>query len=197
MSSCYDYANSTMITENGDVIICGTTKSFLGENNNFYVAKLNMDGQLEWQQSLGDTGYEWGTSICQTNDGNYVILGQSNSFGAGSYDVCLMKIEQTVTDVIIEKKSENEKFLGNYPNPFNLNTVISFNIPSNTQVKLVVYNSIGQEVKTLVDEFQTAGYKKASWDGTDNFGSTVVSGIYFYSLQYESEIVTGKMLLLK
>jgi hypothetical protein len=85
----------------------------------------------------------------------------------------------------------------NYPNPFNPTTTISYALPANAYVKLVVYNILGQKVKTLVDEEQTAGYRQVVWNGQNDRGGTVGSGIYFYRIQAGSFTKTAKMSLLK
>jgi hypothetical protein len=85
----------------------------------------------------------------------------------------------------------------NYPNPFNPKTTISYALPADAFVKLTVYNILGQKVKTLVDEQQTAGYKQVIWDGKSDGGQEVSSGIYFYQIQAGSFTKTAKMSLLK
>jgi hypothetical protein len=85
----------------------------------------------------------------------------------------------------------------NYPNPFNPSTVIYYNLPTATEVNLVVYNTLGQRVKTLVSTAQTAGQHSAVWDGTDETGSAVSSGVYFYKLSSPDYSATRKMMLIK
>lgn len=85
----------------------------------------------------------------------------------------------------------------NYPNPFNPTTTISYNLPAKTHVKLVIFNILGQEVATLVDEVQDAGYHQIEWDSKDNNGNTVSSGIFFYKLITEDYVNSKKMILLK
>lgn len=71
----------------------------------------------------------------------------------------------------------------NYPNPFNPTTSIRYELPVNGRVILKIYNILGQEVRTLVNETQNAGKKSAVWDGRDNFGQEVSAGIYIYRIQ--------------
>ena len=80
----------------------------------------------------------------------------------------------------------------NYPNPFNPSTQISFGLPKSGNVKLVVFDILGREVKTLVNEFQTAGTHNITFDA-----SSLASGIYFYSITANDFTATKKMLLIK
>lgn len=84
-----------------------------------------------------------------------------------------------------------------YPNPFNPETKVNFNIPQVTKIKLVVYNLLGQRVRTLVDGELQAGAYSATWNGTDDFGRQMASGIYFFSLESQTFRATKKMILMK
>jgi hypothetical protein len=83
-------------------------------------------------------------------------------------------------NVIITKNISLDQ---NYPNPFNPETTIRFSIPNSSHTKLVIYNAIGEQVKLLLDSFVNAGAKSIKWDGTDNKGNKLPSGLYFYKLQ--------------
>ncbi len=85
----------------------------------------------------------------------------------------------------------------NFPNPFNSATIIGYTIAENSKVSLAIYNVMGQEVRTLVDNKQLSGYYSVIWDGRDNAGRVVSSGIYIYRLQTSGEVKSKKMLLLK
>ncbi len=85
----------------------------------------------------------------------------------------------------------------NYPNPFNPTTVVAYDLPTVTQVKLEVFNVLGQHVATLVDEEQTAGRHQAQWDSRDSQGNIVSTGIYFYRLTAGDYVNSRKMMLLK
>jgi hypothetical protein len=80
----------------------------------------------------------------------------------------------------------------NYPNPFNPITTIKYDLPKESQVTLKLFNILGQEVATLVNEEQKAGYKSVDWDG-----SNVSSGVYFYRMQAGDFMQTRKLVLLK
>ncbi|MHB1687296.1 MAG: alpha-amylase family glycosyl hydrolase [Ignavibacteriaceae bacterium] len=91
------------------------------------------------------------------------------------------------------------KLAQNYPNPFNPSTTISYNIPEgkNDMVKIVVYNSLGQPVKVLVDERKSAGSYSVVWDGRNDSGNHVSSGVYFYRIIAGSYTDIRRMVLLK
>jgi hypothetical protein len=92
----------------------------------------------------------------------------------------------------------------NYPNPFNPSTTLPFTVNgsrfmvhSPVRTSLKIYNILGQLVRTLVDEEKTPGNYKVIWDGKDNSGKEVASGIYFYQLKTEEYTATKKMVLLR
>ena len=85
----------------------------------------------------------------------------------------------------------------NYPNPFNPTTRISYRVPTRSEVTLRVYDILGREVTTLVNEIQSAGTYSVVWDGTDAEGRRTASGIYLYRLTAGDFSRTRKMILLK
>jgi mRNA-degrading endonuclease RelE of RelBE toxin-antitoxin system len=85
----------------------------------------------------------------------------------------------------------------NYPNPFNPETEIAYNLPQDSRVRLTIYNIQGQRVKQLVDEYQNAGSRGVIWDGRDETGVKVASGIYFYRIEAGAHSVTNRMVFLK
>ncbi len=85
----------------------------------------------------------------------------------------------------------------NYPNPFNPETNISFTLPERTQVTLIIYNILGERVKTLVNRDMEAGIHTIHWDGADGSGNSIASGIYFYKLSAGDFTATKKMVLTK
>jgi len=85
----------------------------------------------------------------------------------------------------------------NYPNPFNPTTHIRFNIPETDLVNITIYNMLGRQVKTLVNQTHDPGYKSIIWAATNNYGKPVSAGIYLYQIQAGEYISTKKMVLLK
>jgi hypothetical protein len=85
----------------------------------------------------------------------------------------------------------------NYPNPFNPETEISYVLPKACQIDLSVYNLLGQKVRMLVHEFQSAGLKNVKWDGKDEYGIGVASGVYFYKIKAGEFTQSKKMVMLR
>ncbi len=104
-----------------------------------------------------------------------------------------------VTSVEVDDTQIPESFqlFQNYPNPFNPSTKIDYFLPTSTGVKLRIFNILGQEIRSLVNGFQQGGYNNVVWDGKDNTGNDVVSGIYLYKLEAGSKFEIRKMILLK
>ena len=98
---------------------------------------------------------------------------------------------------INQEKPTAFALLQNHPNPFNPETEISYALRKDTRVNLTVYNILGQKVKTLVDGFETAGPKSVRWDGTDEGGNQVGSGVYFYRISAAGFVQTNRMIMLK
>lgn len=85
----------------------------------------------------------------------------------------------------------------NYPNPFNPETVISFSLPKSSNVQIKIYDVLGNEIRTLIDEARIAGKHNIYWNATDNSGKRVSSGVYFYTISADNFTQTKKMVLMK
>ncbi len=85
----------------------------------------------------------------------------------------------------------------NYPNPFNPDTTIHYDVQTDAEVALTIYNTSGQLIKTLVDEKKLTGTHTVRWDGKNQAGVSVATGVYFYQLQVDDFISSKKMIMLK
>lgn len=101
-------------------------------------------------------------------------------------------VEQTPSEVPADFALEQ-----NYPNPFNPETSISFRIAEAGQAQLSIFNVRGQKVRTLADGYFTAGMHTLRWDGRDDLGRSVASGVFLYQLQVGAELTSKKMLMLQ
>jgi hypothetical protein len=316
-----DYGQCVELTTDGGYIIAGWTYSFGAGNWDFYLVKTDANGDALWTRTYGGTDWDQGLCIQQTaDDGGYIVAGYTMSFGAGGYDVWLLKLAgeapppdvsieiipddppvtvpqggsfgftatltnnteepqvvdawvmavgplegvygpfkefydfplnpgqsrsahfnqhvpgaaplgfydyiaycgdypSTVTDSsffqveVVEGIGSSQEgwvltgsflegdltdlpsefaLLSNYPNPFNAQTVIEYQLPVSSSVKLEVYNLLGSKVTTLVDGEQEAGYKSVTWDASE-----VSSGVYFYKLAAGDFTEAKRMMLVK
>ncbi len=158
------------------------------------------DPHLGWpqQNKMGDY-----FDMVSFNDGAH--LAWANTFN-GEQDVYYAFIPSPVVGITADQPRENgvqSFFLSpNYPNPFNPGTTISYQLSpggqaANRNVRLEIYNLLGQVVRTLVNKRQPAGHYTVYWDGTDNQHNPVNSGVYIYRLTVDGFSKSGKMALVK
>ena len=119
-------------------------------------------------------------------------------FDRENQNICSIENNVQITG---DYQSENLKYktslMNNYPNPFNPETKINYSLAEDGNVELTVYNIKGQKVRTLINNNVEAGEHSVIWNGNDEKGNKVSSGVYFYSLRTEGGVLNKKMLLLK
>ena len=84
-----------------------------------------------------------------------------------------------------------------FPNPFNPTTMLRYELPEYSFVTLTIYDMLGKEITTLVNDRQEPGYKSVRWDATDSMGKPVSAGVYLYQIHAGEFVQTKKMVLLK
>ena len=114
-----------------------------------------------------------------------------------AYEGLMTFYPDTGTGVNQSHKPEKIQIINVSPNPFNTSTTISFTIPSSCYAALAVYSFTGQRVRTLVSGPLSAGSHSAFWDGRDDSGRLVSSGVYLFRIEADGENAAGKMLFLK
>ena len=130
--------------------------------------------------------------------GTYMYSATTVFDGGWESDLC-DEIEVIVTGSIGDEviKPTVTKLTGNYPNPFNPTTTISFSLKEAGHVSVNIYNMRGQLVKTLVNAELERDFHEIVWDGRDNSGKTTTSGVYFYKMKAQNYNSTKKMILMK
>ena len=119
-------------------------------------------------------------------------------FGAnGDYYTPYLGLCTVSIQPIVNQVPDGFRLLQNYPNPFNPNTTIEFSLTQKADVRLIVYNLLGQQVRVLANESVNPGVYKVEWDGKDELGQKVASGIYLYRITAGSYVETKKMVLMK
>ncbi len=104
---------------------------------------------------------------------------------------------EEATDEILAQLPEQLALAQNYPNPFNPATTIGYALPRPAKVSLKIYNLLGQEIATLVNDWRELGYYSIAWQGRDQAGQSVASGMYFVVLRVDERTLTRKMVLLR
>ena len=179
----YILAGHTYLSDEGD------------EHSDIYLIRTDPNGDSLWSRTWGGTSNEYGLSICLTSDGGYAVAGATSSFGAGGYDVWLLKIapEIGVKEVVQEPIFVTQVA----PNPFSEKTLIGYQLPKSGNVQIAVCDPIGRIVNTLVDGYQNAGIHTVTWDGSDKAGKKISAGVYFIKVEVGEERYTGKVVLMR
>jgi len=157
--------------------------------------------------SLYTTTNEWGFYyIPEIAIGTYSVRAIKADFETYTHENIVITAGLTTThNFLMSPVSESDNVSvpistglnGNFPNPFNPETTISFSLATAGKVEVDIYNIKGSKVKTLVNEHRGVGIHQVVWDGADDMGRNVGSGVYFYRFRAGSYISTRKMLLLK
>jgi hypothetical protein len=199
-----ELANVTVVTQGDAVRVVSNSNTSIGAA--LYVFKHA--GEVANLTSLSDMNVKYNDANGELRVLVYSFEGKSISgvsdlfsFEAKGVELVEVKaadfngsaMKSTITTKVLPTKFA---LMNNYPNPFNLNTNISFAVPVDTKVSLKLYNIAGQLVKTYGGVYE-AGNHTITWDGTNTKGETVASGIYFYKLVAGDYSCTKKMVLTK
>ena len=166
-----------------------------------------------------DEAKDWDRTVGTQRNGKFRMAVPNGTYdifaGAGGYDGQLVERDVEILDEVMEYNiylegdgptvtldgdpSMPQSFAlhANYPNPFNPTTTILYDLPESATVHLVIYDVLGKQIKTLVNQPHDAGVKTAVWDGTDDLGRPVSAGVYLYQIQAGGFSKTKKMVLLK
>ncbi|MGC9093973.1 MAG: T9SS type A sorting domain-containing protein, partial [Bacteroidota bacterium] len=157
------------------------------------------DGAIDGKQYYLNDLYSDSSSVINFSGGQAMFTATLPPYGSAVYILSdsLIRLSIPVITSINDRISSGsvpQKFalMQNYPNPFNPSTTIKYSVPTNSFVRLEVFNSLGQLVRTLINEEQNAGTYQVIFDGKD-----LASGVYFYRLLAGGFSMTRKMVLTK
>ena len=135
----------------------------------------------------GHLGLFFGDVTARDENTNEVTVGAT---GYGMFSIAL----GTIDDISLPNRYT---LYQNYPNPFNPVTVLQYDLPELSNVKLTIYDLAGRQVKSLVHETQAPGLKTIVWDARDDMGNKMGAGVYIYQLKTDNFIASKKMILVK
>jgi len=168
---------------------------------NHLILRITMDGIADTLAGTGVNGYLDGpgntarfstpNGITATPDGDTIFVAESNRIRM------ITGVRTNISPSSDLQPVQTFTLSQNYPNPFNPNTVIEYSLSKRTNVELVVYNANGQKVRVLIDQEQAVGNCRAEWDGRDEPGQLVSSGVYYYQLRSGQYQQTRKMILIQ
>ncbi len=186
------YAN----IKDNDVTLSWTTAS--ERNNSGFEIQRKVNNSIPGSEAKSwiEAGFVKGHGTT-TEENNYSFMDKNLRPGGYSYRLVQIdfdgtKTESNIIDVEINSQPTQYSLKQNYPNPFNPTTIIEYSIPYEGNVKIIIYNSLGQEVQTPVNNYTQAGNYRVNFDAT-----TLPSGIYYYRLNADNYSSVKKMILLK
>ncbi|TKJ41065.1 hypothetical protein CEE37_05205 [candidate division LCP-89 bacterium B3_LCP] len=189
-----DEGMSVQQTNDGGYIIAGSSSSNgTAGNQDVYLIKTNVAGIEQWSQTFGGNDSDEGMSVQQTSDGGYIIAGRTESFGSGSSDIWLIRLDSETGMIELDLQQPlTYSLFPAYPNPCNPSTLIRFEMPMAGDVQIQVYDLQGNLVTVLADNWLTPGTYQVPFRG-DN----LPSGIYFARLTAGDFTTTQKLVLMK
>ncbi|MCK4696565.1 MAG: T9SS type A sorting domain-containing protein, partial [Candidatus Cloacimonetes bacterium] len=156
------------------------------------VEQSRWDGETDWTEEIFSV-----SSGIHTFEWKYLKDGSVSQGSDCAWIDYIFFPETSGTDTDDNQVAMNSYILSNYPNPFNPSTVIEFYLKTEGKIILNIYNLKGQFVKNLKNDFTEPGYHTILWDGTDNSGKDVCSGLYFGKLRTSNYTSIIKMILMK
>ncbi len=183
-----DQPHSLRIDNNSNVYVTGSSMGS-GTGYDYATIKYNSSGVQQWIMRYDNSlnANDYGSSLVIDNSGNVYVTGEANN------EYVTIKYSQvTGINTISSDIPRSYGLSQNYPNPFNPSTKIKFGVPKNGYVRVVIYDAIGREVSTLVNEQLNPGTYEADWNA-----SNFPSGVYFYKLASWDFSETKKLVLIK
>jgi hypothetical protein len=198
ISTEYGYSLQQTSPEAG-YIISGSTRSFGEGSFDVYIVKTDGIGWPIWSRTYGGSAHDEGFCVRQTApDSGYVIAGSTRSFGAGVYDVYVLKTEPVLAGIPEGGPLHTILMVSNAePNPFRHQTLVTYQLLEPCRVDIAVYNVLGRKVAGIVSAQQRSGIHTARWDGKTDSGGQASSGMYYLRIEAAGRADSRKLLLLR
>ncbi len=189
-----DWPSSILQTPDSGFIVVGWTQSFQVGGTKSYVVRTNVIGDTLWTRILGTDSDVRAMAVQLAPNLDYFVAGHSGSSYAGSYDFYVIRIEQDVETAVSERNvvlSPQDHTLSTYPNPFNSTVTIRYELSSSAEVRVSIFNLLGEKVAVLQDSRQSAGAHSVTWS------PGVSSGIYLVGIEAGGAMKVKKLVYLK
>ncbi len=165
---------------------------------------INADTTAYWcyfdgNELLGCPIYDTGDDRMSAGQFGFFSFSQGTGYGIPGYfdNLIVQSVISSVDDNTNGNLPDDYVLNQNYPNPFNPSTQISYKLTEASQVSITVHDLLGREIRNLVSNFQSAGNHSVEWNGKDNTGKIVPSGMYLYTLKAGNVLISKKMVLMK
>ncbi len=152
-------------------------------------------------------GIQWGTAIAEISMSldSSLMAGMAVASGSNSELMNAVfshvqisdDVETSVDTIANWHLPESFRIYQNYPNPFNSETLISYDLPGTGPVRIVVFNLMGQKIRTLIDKVQPGGSYRIRWDGKNDQDASLTSGLYYCQAQFNRQKMIRKILFLQ
>jgi len=206
----YDYLQMAVVSYEGEMTFYDSKIMTIYNTGNAPLKIDSITSHLSWVVSISDYSF----TVAPEDSQNVKVTVNSQGLADGEYYGCIQITSndhdnsetqvQLVFDVktdVAEHRYSNLPTVfslhQNLPNPFNPTTRISYSAPKHGNVIIRIFNTLGQEMKVLVDGDHLPGHYNVIWDGTDNSGNDVASGVYIYTLKTNEFIKSRKMILVR
>lgn len=187
-------------TPDNGFLLAGRHFNSSTSKNSMYVAKIDAAGDTTWTYTLVGNTHDEAYAAYWADAGDIYLFGTRAASSAcdwRDYWVLALSFPADADDGFAGGLPNKITLSDNYPNPFNPATNIDYFLPSRAHVIIEVFDILGHQIKVLLNETKHAGQYRVTWDGTDERGALVSSGIYFYRLRTNVFAETKKMILLK
>ena len=195
-----DQGNSVAQTTDGGYIVAGYTNSYGAGESDVYLVKTDENGDTIWTRTYGGVNNDQGNSVAQTIDGGYILAGTTNSYGVGG-DVYLIKTDENGNVGINEEYKRENPLVGNQlscsSNPFRNDINIFYTTEQADYISIKIFNALGNCIKIINDEWTYPGVYNALWDGCDDKGHKMPSGVYYVVMEKYGNMIFDKVILLR
>jgi len=190
-STFYDYGRGVCTTLDGGFLICGAVTIAETGKHEAYVIKTDSAGRLSWSYQIGAAGSDWTSAVVETGPGSYVLAGHTDSYGAGRFDAWLVGLHDPLPQGAEPAEDPGSAIMLASSNPVSAGATIRFALTKASEVELVIVDTTGREVSTLVDGPREKGMHTIDWHP-----DAQASGVYYAVLRVNGSARSRRLVVL-